>query len=306
MILDSKCFSIRAWGMVGVSALAVVLVAAVSDSNRNWTRIRELPPEQRSKLLQNLRKFDLEVPRQKQDAIRELDRRIADLDPEQRRRYFSVLRRYHDWLNSLPENRQDDLLSQSAEERLSTIHKLISEYPVPTCETPRLLRIAEVGEFSPFELASVFRIWQALSPDDRSRINRLSQEHGRRNALFLKGSLMEKPIPRETRPTDYDEEKWVGVVEEFWRKTRPVSPLEDAAKKKLEVLRREIPRRQAINFYLLKTKIHSVEPERLARFIASLPSSAQATIDQYPPDERAGACPSLTGWSFLILKRSER
>jgi hypothetical protein len=293
MIPDSKRHSMRTWWMVGVSALAVVLVAAVSDSNRNWALIRGLPPDQRSKLLQNLRKFDLELLPEKQEAIRDLDRRITELDPELQGRYFSVLRRYHDWLNGLPENRQNDLLGQSPDERMETIRKLVADYPVPSCETPPFLRIAEVGELSPFELASVFRIWQTLTADQRKRFELMPQERGSRAGVFHKGTKMKKPIPRETKPPDYDEENWVGLLEEYSRKARPAVLFEHMLKKKpdeparpkIEALRKEVPRRQAINLYLSKTHVDPVQPERLARFVAALPLWAQAAVEHYPPDE---------------------
>src|SRR5580698_7798949 len=98
MILDTKRNWLRRCSMVGVSTLAVVLVAAVADPDPNWARLRAMPAEQRSKLLLGLRKFDLELTQEKREAIRELDRRVAKADPQERARYFWVLRRYHDWL----------------------------------------------------------------------------------------------------------------------------------------------------------------------------------------------------------------
>lgn len=74
MILDDKSDLGRTWVMVGVSALAVLLVAASTDPDPNWSRIRAMPPEQRVKLLQNLRKFDLELAPDTQQAVRDLDR----------------------------------------------------------------------------------------------------------------------------------------------------------------------------------------------------------------------------------------
>jgi hypothetical protein len=65
MILDSKRGSMRSCGIVGVSALAVVLTAAVADPDENWVRIRAMPHEARLKLLENLRKFDLELTPEK-------------------------------------------------------------------------------------------------------------------------------------------------------------------------------------------------------------------------------------------------
>jgi hypothetical protein len=305
MILDKKSHGIRRCGMVGVSALAVVLVAAVADLDPNWVRIRAMPPEQRSKLLQVLRKFDLELPPEKQAAIRELDRRIAQLDPQQRARYYWVLHRYHDWLNRLPENRQDEVLAQPPDDRLALIRKLIVQHAVPTSETPEFLRIAEVGELSPFELASAFRIWQASSQSQHEIVERRPQEKGRREGLFQLGSRLDPPVPRETKPADFDEERWIGLVEEYWRKTRPVmlldeaarKKMDEAAKKKYDAIRRETHRRQAVNLYTTKTKKRAVDPERLTKFVTALPSWLQNGVDPYPPDE---ARRRLT-WAYRLV-----
>ena len=292
MFLDKKSQWIRSCGMIGVSALAVVLVAAVAELDPNWARIRAMPAEQRTKLLQNLRKFELELSPEKQEVIRELDRQIAKLDPQQRARYFWVLRRYHDWLNSLPENKQDELLGQPPEGRKAMIRKLVEQYAVPTSETPEFLRIAEVGELSPFELASAFRIWQAANASQREHLERIPAGRKRRDPLLQLGSRLKPAIPRETKPADFDEEDWIGRVEEFWRKTRPVMLFngaaankgDEVAKNKQDAVR-QIYRRQAVNLYTSRNKIQAVDSDRLKQFLTALPSWLQNAVDPYPPDE---------------------
>jgi hypothetical protein len=307
MILDKKSEWIRRCGMVGVSTLAVVLVAAVVDPDPNWARIRALPPAERTKLLQNLRKFDLELAPDKQQAILELDRQIAQLDPERRARYLWVLRRYHDWLDSIPENKREEVLAQPPDDRLAMIRKLVTPYPVPTSETPELLRVAEVGEISPFELASAFRIWEEANATQRGRVEAKKQVRGRRKALLELGGALKSHIPKETRPPDFDEAHWVGVLEAYWRNKRPEmlfpdaprNKLEEAAKKNpnFELIRREIHRRQAINLYTIKTPVHAVDPDKLAQFLTALPPWLQSAVDQYPPDE---ARRRLT-WAYRLV-----
>ncbi len=282
--------------MVGVSALAVILVAAVAEPDPNWARIRSMPPDQRTKLLQRLRKFDLELTPAKQQTIRELDRQVAQLDPQQRARYFWVLRRYHDWLNQLPENKQEEILALPADDRLPTIRKLAEQYPVSSSETPEFMRIAEVGELSPFELASVYRIWERASKSQRDQVEREAQGRPRRKALFKVGNELRPRVPRETLPKDFAEEYWIGEVLGYWRNKIPVMALEDLAKNQgddtakakqaaQQALRQVIHRRQAINLYTTRTKIQAVAPENLTRFVMALPSWLHHAIDQYPPDE---------------------
>src|SRR5262245_28585135 len=234
MIRNPHAGVARAWGPVVVSALVVVLIAAAAEPDRNRARIRAMPREQREKLLQNLRRFDLELTAEDQRAILELDRRLAELDEARRSEYLAVLHRYHNWLNHLPENRKEEVLAKPPSERMVLIRKLVAEYPVPKADTPQPLRIAELGEYSPFELASIFQIWQAAAPAQRERVQR-SPAPVRREALFRLGDTLK--IPRETRPASFDEEKWVTRSEGFGRKARSWFPVEELVKKKWEAAR---------------------------------------------------------------------
>ncbi len=87
---DIKRKVIRAWSLAAISALAMILVAAGVDLDQNWVRLRRLPREQRLKLIENLRRFDLVLKTEQQQALRDLDRRIAELA---RRATSSVPRR---------------------------------------------------------------------------------------------------------------------------------------------------------------------------------------------------------------------
>jgi hypothetical protein len=292
MMHRSKLELVRRWGWVAVSALAVVLIAAGADPDANWTRLRALSMEQRTKLLQNLERFDLQLTPEKRQAVRELDRRVAELPPAQQSEYRAVLRRFHTWLARLPENLQDELLSRPPGERMALIRKLVVAHPVPRADTPQWLRLADLGEYSPFELASIYKIWQPATQNEREKIERLA-ERPRREALFRLGAQRKPPIPRETKPPSFDEEKWMADIEENWRKSRPLFLLEEVVKKKLdetvlkkfEARRTEILRRQAINGFVAKAEVRSVDPGRLAQFVADLPSWVQSALEAYPPDE---------------------
>jgi hypothetical protein len=290
MMRDSRWDVVRTWGPVAVSALAVVLIAAGADLEANWTRIRALSMEQRTKLLENLRRFDLELTPEKRQAVRDLDRRIAELNPAKQFEYLAVLRRYHNWFNRLPENLQNDVLSKPPGERMALIRKLVAAHPVPTADTPQFLRVAELGEYSPFELASLYKIWQEASSAERDKIARLDPRP-RREALFRLGDQLK--IPREIIPPRFPEERLVGAIEKNWRRTRPLllpeelfkKKTDEASQKKFEGRAREILRRQSINLFLTKTEVRSVDPARLAQFVQGLPPWVQSTLDPYPPDE---------------------
>ena len=47
--------------------------------------------------------------------------------------------------------------------RMAAVKKLVRDYPLSKPATSRFLRRVDLGEYSPFELASLFMIWQGLS-----------------------------------------------------------------------------------------------------------------------------------------------
>jgi hypothetical protein len=290
MTSDTRKNRIGRCGPVALSAIAIILVAAATGYDANWERLRGMPADQRERLLGNLRRFDLELTPEQQSAARELDRRLSDMGPEQRAQYLAVLRRYHDWLNSLPENRQGEVTAKLAGERLALVRKLIAEWRVPTGDTPPLLAGIELGGLSAFELASAYKIWRELEPEQKAALERISQERPRREELFRKGARLKPPIPRETQPDDFDEEKWIGLLQEHLRKDRPIllaeTKVDDQATEPMKVFRHNLLKRRAINLYVREARgIRSVAPDRLARFVGSLPAWIQSAIDPLPPDE---------------------
>lgn len=310
MTLATRQPRVGRWGLVGISTAAVVLVAAAAEPDAGWERLRGLPQEGRSRLLANLRRFDLELTPEQQAAARDIDHRLAELSPDQRARYELVLHRYHAWLETLPENRQVELASKPVAGRMALVRKLVAQYPVPTSETQETLRVVEAGAWSPFELASAYRIWKVLNSAQRTRLDRMN-EIGRREALLTLGGRQNPPIPRETVPDDFNETKWLDAVQGYLRGVRPIplpdeaerKRLEEGARRKSELLdaparkrledavrrkdavRRRILRHQAINLYLVRSAPKSVDSQRLSLFIAGLPVWIQSTLDALPPDE---------------------
>jgi hypothetical protein len=283
MSVESQRKVIRVWGLASISALAMILVAAGVDLEENWTRLRGLPRAQRLKLIENLRRFDLVLRPEQQKALRDLDRRIAELPPAQRVQYLSALHRYSNWLDHLPENRRDDLLDKPPDERFPEVGKLlVGNHPVPKAETGRFLRIADLGMFSPFELAAVFNIWRVLTPNQRQEVEKLPAGPQALEAIFTLGKA--KAMEREIKPVEFDEEQWLTAMETHLREKRPALLLDDL-KKKADPRRPQILRRQAINFYFLDKKQEAVNPDRLAAFVAAFPAFIQTSFEQFPPDE---------------------
>jgi hypothetical protein len=179
---------------------------------------------------------------------------------------------------------------KSAGDRMTLVRKLIGEWRVPTGDTPPLLGIVEPGGLSAFELASAYRIWQDLPAAQKAAVEKHEQGRNRREELFRKGARLKPPIPRETRPDDYDDEQALAVLHEYLRKNRPILDVEkkqdEQTTEAQKAFRHNVARRQAINKYVRESRgIRSVAPDRLMRFAASLPAWIQSTLDPLPPDE---------------------
>jgi hypothetical protein len=283
MSLPIKHPSIRTWCLPIISAAVTVVAAAAVDPEQNWARLRSLSSERRAKLIGNLKNFDLLYARSKQDSLRELDRRIHAFPPEQREHYLAVLRRYHNWLNQLPENKQDELNELPPAERMAAVNKLVIDYPIPKTSTPRFLQMVDVGEYSPFELASLYLVWQAMTPQKRAQVERMSSVQKRHDEMQIVAD--QAKIPHEVKPPEFDDARWAKQYEDFVKAKRPTLVLNDLKKKKEEAVRNEILRREAITYYFLEFPRTAVTPERLADFLAGFPPWLKTVFDHHPPDE---------------------
>jgi hypothetical protein len=282
MSVEIRRYKLRVWGPPVITCLAVLLVAAGVDLEQNWARLRSMPREARAKLAENLKKFDLVLKPDQQKALRTLDRRIFDLPQAQQAEYLAAMKRFHTWLAKLPDNRRDEVLEKAPAERMTLVRKLAAQYPVPRADTPRFLKIADPGEFSPFELAAIFAIWRDLTPAQRQGVERVPLGPNRFDELFKQGDA--KKLPREITPADFDEQHWITEFDSQWKKARALLPL-DELKKKQQPRWAQIIRRQAINLYFLKNAPARVTSDRLAQFVASFPAWIQSTFEPYPPDE---------------------
>ncbi len=169
---------------------------------------------------------------------------------------------------------------------MAAVRKLIGDYPLSKPATARFLRRVDVGEYSPLELASLFMIWQALSPAKRRDIERSPAIPKRHEAMSKLAEA--KSIPHEVTIANFDEANAAKRFEEFARANRPVL-LPSELRKKKDGLQtepaRDIVRRQAINYYFSEHQPKSVTPERLSQFLAAFPPWLQSAFDPHPPEE---------------------
>src|SRR5262249_36884874 len=93
MIPTTRKSSADTWRPALISAMAVILVAAAGEHDASFERLQKMPAGARKRLLDNLRDFDLKLAPEQQAAVRDMDRRLAAMSPDQRAQYLTVLRR---------------------------------------------------------------------------------------------------------------------------------------------------------------------------------------------------------------------
>ena len=259
-----------------------MLVAASFDPSGNWARLRATPREERQRLVENLQKFDLVYSPDQQRALRDLDRGINELEPARQAQYLMALHRYHNWLDSLPDTKQDALKEKAPGERMDLIKKLVKDHPVSRASTARFLQLVDVGDYSPFELAAIYQIWQSISAAERQKVENMPAGP-RRKSFFGKGEA--NRIAAELKRQDFDAAKWISELEAF-AQNRNIGFLLQELKAKDDARPGEILLRQAINFHFLENhRPKPVDPGRLDDFLASFPPWLQSCFDHHSPDE---------------------
>ena len=269
--------------------------------------------QQRAELTESLKQFELRLPPDQQNAIRDLDRQLNDLPPEDKVRYLTALRRYHNWLDSLPETVRDNLQAKPPGERMAQIKTLLSRYPLPSEVTPEWMQFADVAGIAPFELAAIIKAWQQITPKQRQEVEAITGPVQRR--LKLMEYAREAQWPRELRPPDFHVEDYVSKVEARIAEVQTVDPelkaaldkaekaaaekaekngagKSDTAKRKIEArvktnrfIFSPLLRRLAINVYYLEHPPRPVDSDHLAQFFAAMPPWIRPSFNAYPPDE---------------------
>jgi hypothetical protein len=285
----------------GVAATVTFLIGASTELDEAWARLRAKSPSQRNQLKASLDRFDQVLTTKQQTSLRELDQRIGKLSTEDRLHYYAVLRRYHNWLQSLPENVKTSLLDMTPAERISRIRDLVAKYPVPNLNTPVWMQFADSAGGSPIEMAAVFKIWQEMTPEQRREIEKLPPKT-RRPQVLLKNSRGYR-VMQETKPSGFIERDWIPKAEIRLRQYLELDPelkeliaksevkadltpakqkIQDAVEK-FKMLRL---RRQAINlYYLEQPPPPRVESERLTQFLTEMPPWIRSAFDSFPADE---------------------
>src|SRR5262249_7398039 len=111
------------WGMTTTRAEPA---GATTPEAANAIRLRSMPREERLALFEKLKEFDA-LSSAETAAIRALNARINQLPADEQANYWSVLRRYHHWVQGLSDEQRNQLNSVPLNERMKVITRLRSE-----------------------------------------------------------------------------------------------------------------------------------------------------------------------------------
>jgi hypothetical protein len=197
----------RAIALVAALAAAGFLGAAGADPAA-LERLRSLPLRQRRALAEALDRFD-RLDAVDQAAIREVDRRVAALGPEERARALDRLHRYHLYVESLPASRRDELRQMSPEGRIEAVNAFLEQEKSqrPGVAGSVALRSQALNPGTLIEAAFQVRIWRAIGPEDRAKIEEINAPPAmpgdrRRDELLKKGRALGLfPEPAFFQPT---------------------------------------------------------------------------------------------------------
>lgn len=237
----------------------------------NWEKLRSMPREQRLHLAAQLKIFDGLGP-DEQAALRAIDRALAAEPEGDRENDFAVLRRYHLWVQSLPEVRRGELKAATPEARLALARKYRAEQRTVGAGASQFLKVADFRGVSPYVLAHLIQVWFSLKPAQQAEVTGLP-ENDRGPRLHQLGKTM-KPIAR--RPNSAK----VHELYDHALKAYPFLKKAEAAKNP-----EQFKQRLADHFAFLETPPPKVAPDKLLAFDRALPVWVRGGIDTLPPEE---------------------
>jgi hypothetical protein len=270
-------------------AWLVVLLSprpAPADDDENLRRLEAMSAEHRQALAKNLERFDA-LPAPERDAVRTIDRRLAEADPAERTRLLGVLHRYHIWVESLPEDRQKAIRDARPEDRLGLIARYRAEQRQnrPNTAPGDWVQVSALSPKGLEPTALLLKIWFEIDPIVRKEVESIREIPRREQRLRELGRQM--GVPQEFR---HEHLEFAATVRELNEKRRRWLEANPALKKRLEMTKGRLnnenpaPRlREAL--YLRDHKpSEPVSAENLKRFEAEMPAWLRETLDPLPSD----------------------
>lgn len=159
------------------AAAVVVALGAAGAGPVAFDRLRALPLRQRRALDEALGRFD-RLDADERAAIRAVDRRLAGLDAVERARLLDRLRRYHLWVEALPEARRDELRKAAPADRVEFVRAFLRDESARRAGVAGsvAMRSQALNPGTLTDAAFQVRCWRALGPDDRDRIETIVEK----------------------------------------------------------------------------------------------------------------------------------
>jgi hypothetical protein len=153
--------------------LASAAVPASALLDQGIGRLRTVPAPERAELEANLARFQ-ELPADRRDAIRRLDREIEARPPAERDRLLATLDRFRNWAEALPEDRRQELLAADPQRRMEL---LAADRASANSRAPRVDRAwwTRSAAFNPvplFEAYYLLKVWAGLNEGQRREVDR--------------------------------------------------------------------------------------------------------------------------------------
>jgi hypothetical protein len=215
-------------------------------------------------------------------AIRSLDARIAQLPAADRASYWSVLRRYHQWVQGLSQEQRSELNSAPPNQRMRLVTQFRAEERTNAegATIPLFLQVVDFTVMSPFESAHRLKAWFDLTPEKRAEIEKLPSTLEQKKRLVELSQQVK--LGHVIRPSKAEEEALLAKIEELPQlKNWMTYPLKKADPTKQE----KVKRRMADNYYFVVHPPPSVDPGNLMRFEAALPRWYRDQFEYLPPEE---------------------
>ena len=235
-------------------------------AQENTRRLRAMPLAERRLLAGNLQQFDLLSPEQQQ-TVRAIDSAMARLPAADRGRLESLLRVYHLWLASLPQQKHDAIAKAGESDRLPMIeaYRQSAKKKKAAGRDRRQAEVSLLSSVGLFEAGHWLRGWFSLSEDEKAQVSKLAPAELKKELQKrsqAKGPAVKRPLPAEVGNARF--------------------------KARLEQLRAANKKQLARNLeealWLLDHEPPQIDPRRLAWFEAALPQWAARQFDPLTPD----------------------
>jgi hypothetical protein len=161
-------------GVVVLMALSIAFIPHAQGDESSlgpWSRLESVPLKRREELADKLKEFSA-LPRDRQQAVRDLDQRLATLEPADRDRYLSLLRRYHVWLQDQSEADRPSFVQGTIEERIRKIGQSLAKNR-PSVASRGGTALVEPWNLlgrPPFDLAFLIKTWQELADEQKKQV----------------------------------------------------------------------------------------------------------------------------------------